>query len=137
MIHDADPELKTLITIGGSFNLQTLMPSLADVDIVCIRNREFDPAEAEQLRQQGKEIWTYVSGPGPPYPTLVIDYPAMAARILPWMCWKFGIKGLLYWSVNPALVSSMSSYTPDPQALLQARAQAASLIVQLRAAVNP
>ena len=24
----------------------------------------------------------------------------MAYRVLPWMCWKYGMKGLLYWSVN-------------------------------------
>ena len=39
-------------------------------------------------------------------------------------------------AIDPALVSSMSSYTQDPNALMQTRAQAASLIVQLRAAAN-
>ncbi len=55
---------------------------------------------SRQLQQMGKEVWLYVSGPQPPYPTLVIDYPAIAYRILPWMCWKYGVTGLLYWSVN-------------------------------------
>jgi hypothetical protein len=70
------------------------------MDIVCLRNVTFDPAQAEQLKRMGKELWIYVSGPSPPYPTLAIDYPAMAYRVLPWMCWKYGLRGLLYWSVN-------------------------------------
>jgi len=100
MIHAADPQLKNLVTLEESPNVEKLKLWFEDVDIVCLRNVTFDPAQAEKLKQMGKEIWIYVSGPSPPYPTLVLDYPAMAYRLLPWMCWKYGIKGLLYWCVN-------------------------------------
>ncbi len=100
MVHRADPQLRNLVTIGGTFDVATLGTWFQDMDIVSIRNADYTPTRADQLRQQGKELWTYVSGPIPPYPTLVIDYPSMDYRILPWMCWKFNLKGLLYWSVD-------------------------------------
>ena len=70
------------------------------IDIVCLRNVTFDPVRAEAIRKAGKELWIYCSGPSFPYPTLVIDYPTMAYRILPWMCWRYRATGLLYWCVN-------------------------------------
>jgi len=100
MIHRADPSLKNLVTLGVAPDIAKLRDWFAPIDIVCFRNVIFDPEQAKQLQAMGKEVWLYVSGPKPPYPTLVIDYPAMAYRVLPWMCWKYGATGLLYWSVN-------------------------------------
>ena len=100
MIHSADSKLKNLVVIGGKIDLPKRLPHLEDVDIVVIRNREFDPRDAEILRKKGKEVWTYVSGPAPPYPTFAIDYPAISYRVLAWMCWKYQVQGLLYWTVN-------------------------------------
>ena len=100
MIHEADPALKNLITLQTSPNVEPLRGWFEHVDIITLRNVSFDPDSAQQLKQMGKEVWLYVSGPEPPYPTLALDYPSMAYRILPWMCWKYGLKGLLYWSVN-------------------------------------
>ncbi|MDP3703347.1 MAG: DUF6067 family protein [Candidatus Omnitrophota bacterium] len=100
MIHIADPALKNLVVLEDVESVDPLREWFGDIDIVCLRNVTFDPVQAQQLKQLGKEIWLYVSGPSAPYPTLVIDYPAMAYRVLPWMCWKYGLNGLLYWSVN-------------------------------------
>jgi len=100
MIRRADPALKNLVVLHGAPDVERLAGWLEPVDIICLRNVTFDEAAARRLRQLGKALWLYVSGPVPPYPTLVIDYPAMAYRILPWMCWKYGLSGLLYWSVN-------------------------------------
>lgn len=100
MIHDADPDLKNLVTIRTEVDVDELGSWFDDIDIVTFRNAVFDPEQAQKLRNKGKELWLYVSGPKPPFPTLSIDYPAIAYRILPWMCWKYDITGLLYWSVN-------------------------------------
>jgi hypothetical protein len=100
MIHAADPELKNLVVLQSAPNVSQLGKWLEPMDIVCVRNVTFDALQAEELRKLGKEVWLYVSGPSPPYPTLAIDYPAMAYRVLPWMCWKFRVSGLLYWCVN-------------------------------------
>ncbi|MBI3997050.1 MAG: DUF4091 domain-containing protein [Candidatus Omnitrophica bacterium] len=100
MVHDADPQLKNLVTLGAPMDVTALAGWLKDIDIVCLRNVIAQSESIRALQQMGKEVWLYVSGPKPPYPTLVIDYPSLAYRILPWMCWKYGIRGLLYWSVN-------------------------------------
>jgi glycosyl hydrolase family 123 len=99
-LHRADPRLRTLLAMHQPPEAERDREWMKDADIVCIRNAVFDPRVADALREQGKEIWLYVSSPAPPFPTLVIDSPALAARILPWMCWKYGVKGLLFWCVN-------------------------------------
>jgi hypothetical protein len=43
----------------------------------------------------------YVSSPaGATSPNLVIDTDTIDYRIVPWLCWKYDIKGFLYWCVN-------------------------------------
>jgi|GEM_PF-661917 len=100
MLHHADPRLRLLVTMNQPADVERLRAWFEPIDIVCWRNVVFDPAQAQALQRMGKENWLYVSGPRPPYPTLVIDYPSIAYRVLPWMCWKYGIKGLLYWCVD-------------------------------------
>ncbi len=99
-VHEADPGLKNLVAFHQPFRFEEEQEWFRDIDIVCIRNVIFDPKEAEKIRKAGKELWIYCSGPSFPYPTFVIDYPTMAYRILPWMCWKYNVSGLLYWCVN-------------------------------------
>lgn len=73
---------------------------LKDADILCLRISGFDPDSARLWATRGKQMWLYTSSPAHPYPSLVIDSPAIAPRLLAWMCWKYQIKGLLYWCVN-------------------------------------
>ena len=43
----------------------------------------------------------YISGPnGTESPNLAIDFDSIDYRIVPWMCWKYDIRGFLYWCVN-------------------------------------
>lgn len=100
MIHQADPDLKNMVCMASLSNPDNYPNWGNDIDIWCIRNVMFNEKMADVYRSKGKEIWIYVSGPEVPYPTLVIDYPAMAYRIVPWQCWKYGIKGYLYWCVD-------------------------------------
>ena len=100
MIHRADPDLKNMVCMGSLSNPDNYPDWGNDIDIWCIRNVMFNEKMADVYKNKGKDIWIYVSGPEPPYPTLVIDYPALAYRIIPWQCWKYGIKGYLYWCVD-------------------------------------
>lgn len=100
MIHRANPELKNMVCLHDLANPNNYPGWGEDIDIWCVRNVMFNEKTAKAYKDKGKELWIYVSGPEPPYPTLVIDYPAMAYRIVPWMCWKYSIKGYLYWCVN-------------------------------------
>ncbi len=99
-IHRADPKLKNLLVMDNAPDPVQHAEWLKDADILCIRIGSYDPEHAKKFTELGKEMWMYISSPSHPFPALVIDYPAMAHRILPWMCWKFGAKGLLYWCVN-------------------------------------
>ena len=99
-VHWADPQLKNLVVVHELNDPAKRPEWWRHVDIVCVHNTAVTESYLDTLRQWGKEIWLYVSGPTPPYPTLVLDYPVMAARILPWMCWKARATGLLYWCVN-------------------------------------
>jgi len=99
-LHRADSGLKNLVALGELRDPSADPAWWNDLDIVAVRNTAVRERHLAALRRMGKEIWLYVSGPKPPYPALVLDYPAMSARILPWMCWKAGARGLLYWCVN-------------------------------------
>ncbi|MFH1199104.1 MAG: glycoside hydrolase domain-containing protein [Candidatus Omnitrophota bacterium] len=93
LIHKADPGIKNLLTMPPD-------PEYKDIDIWCPRINNFDPASVEPLKAKGKEVWTYIAGTTRPYPNLNLDVAAIEPRILPWICWKFNIGGLLYWSMN-------------------------------------
>lgn len=99
-LHQTDPPLKTLLVVQQAPNPDRHAEWLKDADILCIRDAAFNSALAERYRAMGKEIWMYVSSPSHPHPALVIDHPAIAHRIIPWMAWKVKAKGLLYWCVN-------------------------------------
>ncbi len=58
-------------------------------------------ANIERWRQQKKLLWVYVAcDVHHPYPNIFIDYPLIDCRMLPWLCWKYDLEGLLYWSAN-------------------------------------
>ncbi|MCM8812069.1 MAG: DUF6067 family protein [Candidatus Omnitrophica bacterium] len=99
-IHRADPGLRNLLVMHEAPHPSKYRRWLKDADILCLRNTSVSTELVEEYKRQGKEVWIYASSPSHPYPTPVIDYPAMAARILPWICWKTGATGLLYWCVN-------------------------------------
>lgn len=99
-IHRDAPGLKTLLVMHEPLNLVQHAEWLKDVDILCLRVTALDPALVRQLQQMGKEVWLYVSSPSHPYPSLVIDTPALTHRIIPWIAWKYGVRGVLYWCVN-------------------------------------
>ncbi|MBI4355954.1 MAG: DUF4091 domain-containing protein [Candidatus Omnitrophica bacterium] len=99
-IHQVDPGLKNLLVMHEAPDPAVYADWLKDADILCIRLAALSPELAQRYRSLGKELWMYVSSPSHPVPALVIDYPAIAARILPWMAWKYQATGLLYWCVN-------------------------------------
>lgn len=58
-------------------------------------------ANIRRWRERGNVIWLYVAcDTHHPYPNVFIDYPLMDCRVLPWLYWRYGIEGFLYWSAN-------------------------------------
>jgi predicted MPP superfamily phosphohydrolase len=99
-LHREAPKLKRLLVLNKLPDPVQHAEWMARADILCLHMSIFDPAHVRRFKQMGKELWMYVSSPAHPYPTLVIDHPAIAPRIIPWMAWKAGAGGLLYWCVN-------------------------------------
>lgn len=99
-IHRADPGLKNMVCYHGFWDPDKDPEWGKDIDIWCFQIEDYNERLKNKLENLGIEIWMYVSGPGGKYPNLAIDFPAIDPRVLPWMCWKYNIKGLLYWCVN-------------------------------------
>ncbi|UCC96024.1 MAG: hypothetical protein JSW40_04545, partial [Candidatus Omnitrophota bacterium] len=100
MIHEADPDFKNMVCYHGFWDPEHDAQWGKDIDIWCFQIAHYDEELKKKLERSGKEIWMYVSGPGSTYPNFAIDFVASDARIIPLMCFKFKIKGLLYWAVN-------------------------------------
>ena len=100
IIHKADSRLKNMVCYHGFWNPDKDSYWGKDIDIWCFQIAHYDKRLREKLERLGKEIWMYVSGPRNLYPNLAVDFPAVEPRIIPWMCWKYKIKGFLYWCVN-------------------------------------
>ncbi|MDY7009874.1 MAG: DUF4091 domain-containing protein [Planctomycetota bacterium] len=75
--------------------------------------------DEEQYRaamEAGEEVWWYVSNsPNYPYPTLFVDFPAVAHRIIWWMTWKYGLGGFVYWNVSAWHYAGTENFHEDPQ----------------------
>lgn len=57
--------------------------------------------DVKAARDRGDQVWNYVCcHPLHPWPNFFVDYPAIDQRIIPWMNWKFGVPGLLYYAIN-------------------------------------
>ncbi len=101
MIHRAHPELKNMVCYNGFWEPDKDPQWGKDIDIWCFQIDSFNEEKMLALKNLGKEIWVYVSGPGSSgSPNLAIDFDAIDCRIIPWLCWKYNIKGFLYWCVN-------------------------------------
>jgi len=107
----ADERIKVLLT-------EQVEPALADsVDIWVPLLSNYDESRAKAAQKAGDEVWWYVCcGPHQPYPNNFIDYPAIDQRILPWISWRHGVTGILYWSTtywkeNP--YEAPMSHSPD------------------------
>ncbi len=101
MIHQAHPELRNMVCYHGFWNPDKDPEWGKDIDIWTFQIDDFNEQQMNRLKEIGKEIWMYVSGPGGTgAPNFVIDSDAIDYRIIPWICWKYDIKGFLYWCVN-------------------------------------
>ena len=101
MIHRAYPALRTMVCYHGIWDPSDGADWLNDIDIWTFQIDDFNEKKMRKLQAMGKEIWMYISGPsGADTPNLAIDFDSIDYRIIPWLCWKYDIKGFLYWCVN-------------------------------------
>ncbi len=75
-----------------------------------------DEDQYRAAKDAGEEVWWYVSNsPNYPYPTLFVDFPAVAHRIIWWMTWKYGLGGFVYWNVSAWNYAGTENFHEDPQ----------------------
>ena len=66
------------------------------IDIWDSGPRRYDIKRAESERARGRDHWIY-NGGRPAGGAIVIDAPATDARVMPWACFKHGVKVYFYW----------------------------------------
>jgi MYXO-CTERM domain-containing protein len=110
LIGTAEPRLTRLMT-------EQIEPALVGhVDLWVPLFDLYSPTLAQQRQQAGDEVWWYVcTGPRAPYPNNFIDHPGIEHRIRPWMAWRYGVQGELYWAIDYWTESNAYPTTPqDP-----------------------
>lgn len=101
MIRRAHSGLKNMVCYHGFWDPAKDPEWGKYIDIWTFNIDDFKEPAMRSLQKLGIEIWMYISGPsGFDSPNLAIDFSSIDYRIVPWLCWKYDIKGFLYWCVN-------------------------------------
>jgi hypothetical protein len=101
-IHSIDRSLKIVSPFyrGPDFPTDKTIYELLDgyLDIWCPNIQFFDEQAVRAKRAKGEEVWWYVTGQIPPYPTFTLNFAdGVDHRILMWMQKLYDVQGLLYW----------------------------------------
>ncbi len=115
-VHASYPGLRTMTTandpsFGTSAGSSFLRPV---VDIWVPETRRYSKTAAAALRAEGKDMWWYVCmSPRHPYANVLLEYPAIEARLLMGaMTYKYEAGGVLYYSVTNYGYSLVPQYMP-------------------------
>ena len=102
LIHEAQPGIKVLCTeqpVPENKDWGTLVGS---VDIWVISFLWWDEAAVAERLRAGDEVWSYLGISltimGRVVPFWEIDFPLLNFRLPAWLNWRYGAKGLLYYS---------------------------------------
>ena len=106
-IRKACPEL--MIMIGGSFP-RTELDGVIDIydpqidrranQVYSLPADQMRPLIAASQAKGEKFFWYVAAGPMLPCPNVQMEDPLIAARVLFWMTWKFGVTGFEYYCYN-------------------------------------
>lgn len=130
LAHQADPELRTIVTAP----LDPLLSEVIGIWVPLVNCFERKPGFAnfcartvprdayDDKSRAGRGLWWYQSCAshgcnvvGGDYfkgwPSYVIDTPAVGNRIMPWLAWKYRIGGELYYSMDEAFQPPMDPWT--------------------------
>ncbi|MCF6156670.1 MAG: DUF4091 domain-containing protein [Candidatus Brocadia sp.] len=92
------PELKLATNIK---EVRQELVGLVDIWIPQIQFLEINHNDWLKRKKEGDILWMYCgANPFSPYPQLYLDYPCISQRIIPWVGWKYGATGLMYWAAN-------------------------------------
>lgn len=121
LVHQADPELKNLLTAplaSSTAGTVDIWAPLVNCFVTREGHRNFcketvDRARYSKELERGRELWWYQSCAshgcfiiGSAYfrgwPSYMIDHSGVANRIMQWMAWKYDVDGELYFNLNEA-----------------------------------
>ncbi|MBI3667468.1 MAG: DUF4091 domain-containing protein, partial [Acidobacteria bacterium] len=100
LIHQANPNYNAAVTA------QFYKPGVASylyghLNILIMAGWSFDPVASAQRQAARNQIWSFNAlAPGieNPSPFWQIDFPLLNFRIFPWINFRYGLTGLLYWT---------------------------------------
>jgi hypothetical protein len=112
LVHEAEPNLRRLV-VEQPYSQNPDWGSIDEaVDIWCPLFGFLHESSIKRVQAAGDTVWSYtalcqrapsyhpeyekVRGDHPPY--WQIDFPVLSYRIAPWLNWRYGVTGLLYWT---------------------------------------
>jgi len=112
LVHEAEPRLRRLV-VEQPYSQDPDWGSIDEaVDIWCPLFGFIHEPSIKLAESRGDHVWSYtalcqnapsyhpeyqkVKDDDPPY--WQIDFPVVSYRIAPWLNWRYGITGLLYWA---------------------------------------
>jgi len=111
-IHEAEPRIRKLV-VEQPYTHDSAWGSLDDaIDIWCPLFGFIEEKSNEHVKASGDDVWSYTAlvQTAHPYhpeyekvkddlpPFWQIDFPLTSYRVAPWLNWRYGVTGLLYWS---------------------------------------
>lgn len=112
VIHEAEPRIRRLV-VEQTYTQDAAWGTLENaIDIWCPLFGFVDAPSIDRMKQRGSAVWSYTAlvQTAPPYhpeyenvksdlpPFWAVDFPLVSYRVAPWLNWRYGITGLLYWS---------------------------------------
>jgi hypothetical protein len=102
LIHDAQPGIKVLCTEQPIPEHKEWGTLIGSIDIWVISFLWWDDAAVAERLRAGDEVWSYtgisLTHLGRIVPFWEIDFPLLNFRIPTWINWRYGVRGLLYYS---------------------------------------
>jgi hypothetical protein len=113
LVHEANPAIRCLV-VEQPYTQDPAWGTLDEaVDIWCPLFGFVEENEVKRVKGKGDDVWSYTAlvQPAPKYhpnyeqvkdnlpPFWQMDFPVTAYRIAPWLNRRYGITGLLYWSM--------------------------------------
>jgi hypothetical protein len=113
LVHEAAPQVPFLVTKSPAGGNPAWGPLTGYANSFSVHGNELNRLEVKDAirkeQAKGGEITWYISCDQVyPQPNYFIDAPAMDPVMVPWITWRYGMQGILYWDVK------FWSQTTDP-----------------------
>ncbi len=102
LIHEAQPGIKILCTEQPTPSKPEWGTLVGSVDLWVPLWPLFEEKSGAERLAAGEELWSYTAlcqgGKGRDTPFWQLDFPLLNYRVPAWTSWRYGMKGILYWT---------------------------------------